>query len=178
MYIDTNNPKFIKIVISDDKIEKLENFIKELIKKKSKESHYKQDNQQMYKRHYTGFLGELAVEQYLEKDLVDYSIGNAYKYKVADLHKLGFRLGVKTVENGKCPVIKKRPIDHEVICIKLSRNTVALCGVASIDILKKYSSDDYILDKRIIQRGEKTAFYGFDKLINIRKLYDRVNNGS
>src|SRR4051812_10823231 len=84
-FFDPYKVDFVEVVIPDNKIKLLEEFASKVIQKKSEENHHKIDNGSEYKRFYTGMLGELALEQYLNIDFVDLSIGDSQKYAVADL---------------------------------------------------------------------------------------------
>jgi len=158
---------FEEITIPKYKITMLENFARSVIEEKSKEEHHIIDNDSEYKRFYTGMLGELAVEEYLGILFVDLSIGNSRKYNNADLKSIGLKLGVKTVEYGKLPVVNKNPQYPEIINIKIDYNKVFICGVATISVLEKYQDDNLILSKKLRERNVKTGFYGLDCLIPI-----------
>lgn len=104
-------------------------------------------------------LGEAALELYLETKFIDWTIGKSIDYHVPDLSKIGLNVGIKTVEWGKFLVIFKNSLSPEIIMIKRTRNTVLLCGLATNDILNKYQCDDLIIDKKLREKGSKTAFY-------------------
>lgn len=163
---------FIEVIVNETKVKKLNNFVKKVIHEKIKENHHKIDNKNEYKRFYTGMLGELALEQYLNKNFVDLSIGKSSDYNSADLKKIGIKIGVKTVEYGKFPVIYKNSYYPEIIILKTDINKVLICGIATVDVLKQYQNEDFILSPLLKKRNTKTGFYGFDKLISFKTIED------
>ena len=162
--------KFHKVIIPEDKILKLENFVKELVDAKMKESHHKIDGNNEFKRHYTGLLGELALEELLGISIIDWSIGNSNEYNNADI--LDLKIGIKTVEYGKFPIIFKKNYYPQIINIKTRRNIVFVCGLATGFVLNECQDDDLILSPSLRARNTKTGFYGFDKLKQFKSLED------
>ena len=144
----------------------------QVIKHKMSESHHKADSGQMYNRFLTGVLGEIAIEEYLNCDIVDWSIGNSNIYNVADLSSIGVNVGVKTVEYGKFPVIHKQIKRPEIINLKISDKEILICGVATISNMIQYSNDDLIKSPSLRRRGTKTGFYGFKDLIQFNGLIE------
>lgn len=153
--------KFLLVSVSKTKIAKINDFVENVIKIKMQENQYKKDYKSLYKRFYTGILGEAAIEEHLGLEFIDYSIGESSFYNVADLSKLHINMGIKTVELGKFPIVHKMPCRPEIINIKYSENQVYICGIASINALKKYQDDKLILDDNLRKKGTKTGFYGF-----------------
>lgn len=156
--------KFIKVTFDSKDLAFLDKFVKKVIKEKIKESHYQIDNDSMYKRFYTGFLGEMAVSKMLHKDLVNWNIDKSEIFNVADLKGLNLDIGVKTVEFGKYPVVSKNPERAEIIALK-ENDSIYLCGVATKNTLLNKSTDSLILSSNLRKRNVKTAFYGFNDLI-------------
>lgn len=126
----------------------------------------------MYKRFLTGTLGEIALEKHLGVDgIFNRHIGDSKYHNKADLLRIGINnVGVKTVERGKHPIIPKFPREHQIIMEKLSDTQIRLCGFASISVLEEYQLDALVLDKKLLDRGTKTAFWGFDYLLMFRNL--------
>lgn len=153
--------KFIPIHFFEDEIIHIRNFAKEASVAKLKEPHYQIDDGSLEKRFFTGFLGELAVSMILEGFKLDLTIGDSSKFNLPDISR--HNMGIKTVEWGKFPIVHKRPKRSEIICI-LERNIVYVCGIASIDNMKKNSSDELILSKNLRDRNVKTGFHGFADL--------------
>ena len=162
--------KIIPVIVKQDRINKVKDFCNELIKVKERESHHVIDGNKEFKRFYTGFLGESAVESFLGVDFMDWTIGESSIYHVADLSKLSIDCGVKTVEKGKFPVIHKQSDKSQIICIKVSLNKVYILGIADIDVLNTYQDDNLILSPFLRRRNVKTGFYGFEKLNKMKTV--------
>ena len=143
---------------------KLDQFIKDIVAKKKSESHHKSDPHNEAYRWRTGMGGEMALEQYLGKPFVDFSVGNSEDYHVPDLSKLGLNVGIKTVEHGKYPVIFKRSERPEIIILRLSDDTFGILGLVTSEDLNKHQNDDEILSPALRARGTKTAFTGLHKI--------------
>lgn len=157
------SPMKVKITLSEEVETKLKAFIKEVIEAKQTEEHHKVDNGQEAKRWYTGFAGESALEKYLDAEYVDLTVGNSKQYHVSDLSKLGLDIGVKTVESGKFPIIFKKSYSPQIIVVK-DNTDLYICGMATVNTLNKYQSDELILSPALKARGTKTGFYGFEYL--------------
>lgn len=171
-YITKYSDNFKRVLISDEYANKIHNFVKKLIDRKKRESHHKIDCQKEEKRFLTGLLGEAALEKLLNLSIIDWSIGDSNDYHHPDIP--GYKLGIKTVEQGKFPIIFKKNYYPQVICILSSKikNLVFVCGIATVDVLNEYQDDNLILDKNLRARGTKTGFFGFDKLIKVTQLSD------
>jgi hypothetical protein len=157
--------KFHRIKLDDSHYQKANEWAERVAIEKQKESHWQIDNHQGIKRIRTGVLGEIAIEIFLDKDFIDWSIDESKYYHTPDLKSIGFNTGVKTVEYGKFPVIFKSNTYPQIInIIRHDDRTVFLCGVASSDALNNYQSDDLIISPQLRARGTKTGFYGFEHL--------------
>ena len=167
---------FELVVLNDEDIKKIKNFVSKIIGVKLSEAHHKIDYGMEHKRWMNGLLGERAVENYINKKFVDLSIGDSKQYHVSDMSKLGIQCGIKTVEIGKFPIIFKVSKMPEIIVIKESEYNYHICGVATTEVLNKYQSEDFILSENLRKRGTKTAFYGFEHLISPIKLKKRFSN--
>ena len=167
---------FALVRLEDSDIRKVEEFVPRLIEKKLSESHHRIDSNMEYKRWVNGILGECAVEKYIRRTFIDWSIGDSKKYHVSDLSKLGIKCGIKTVQAGKLPIIFKRAKEPEIIVIQESLYNYYICGVATEKVLNKYQSDEFVKSGRLRSRGTKTAFYGFEHLISPVKLKERFKN--
>lgn len=163
---------FTKVIIPEDKITQIHNFCIEMAKIKLGESHYEYDNSQIYKRNYTGKLGEVALEILLNSSFVDFTVGDSKFYNQPDLSPLNLDIGIKTVEYSKYPLIFKNNQKPEIINLKMSRNEVLVCGVAMLSCLKQYQDDNLVLDPNLRRRGVKTGFYGFSKLSSFSSRED------
>jgi hypothetical protein len=178
------SPMLEKVIIDENVQSQIKSFVKEVVSSKTKEEHHKKDNGQEEKRWYTGFSGESALEKFLGQEFVDLSVGNSNAYHVSDLSKLGLDIGVKTVEKGKFPIIFKKSKSPQVIIIKSSDSKFCICGLATIEVLNNYQSDELILSPALRSRGTKTGFYGFEHLKKFENIEDlrmmtkHVKNGT
>lgn len=159
-----------RIIIPDEKIERIRLLAEQIASAKVNEKHHKIDGASEYKRQYTGLLGEAALEEFFGIDIIDYSVGNSKEYNVADLKSIGLDIGVKTVEIRKFPIVHKVPYRPELICVKRRENEVVFFGYASTEVLREYQTDAFILDENLKKRGTKAAFYGFSELIPVDSL--------
>ena len=117
-------------------------------------------------------LGECAVEKFIGKQFIDWTIGDSSFYHTPDLSTLGVNCGVKTVEKGKFPVIFKKSYKPEIIVIKNSDCEFLICGLATVQVLNNYQSDELILSPFLRKRGTKTGFYGFNQLLLPSKIIE------
>lgn len=154
--------------------DKIIDLTQRIIIAKSIEEHHKHDNKQEFKRFYTGLLGEAALEKLFGIDIIDYSVGSSNYFNIADFHKQGLNIGIKTVEIWKFPIIHKHVKRPEIINVRRDDKTVVCFGLATIEVLKKYQNDNYILSPLLKARGTKTGFYGFSELIPINSYEELV----
>lgn len=171
-YVVKNANSFIRVSIDPEYVTKIEQFAKKIAEAKSKEIHHKKDSYNEIKRFTTGLMGEAALEKLLGIDIIDWSIGSSNRYHVPDIP--GYKVGIKTVERDKFPIIFKENYYPQIFCIrnKIRKNLVFICGLATCDVLNTYQDDSLIIDPRLRARNTKTGFYGFDKLIPIHSLDD------
>jgi hypothetical protein len=160
------------VTLSDRTI--LDDFVKAIITKKKEENHHIQDPHNEAKRWRTGMGGELALEKFIDKKFADLTIGNSNDYHVPDLSALGLKVGIKTVELGKYPVIFKRSEKPEIIIIKLDSDRYCILGLASVDVLNKYQDDEEILSPSLRARGSKTGFVGLHSVKRFRSYEELV----
>ena len=145
-------------------------FIAAVMEKKKAEWHHKIDPFNEAVRWRTGVGGELALEQMLGQKFVNLSVGDSKDFHTPDLSKLGLKVGVKSVEKGKYPVIFKRSDKPEIIILKLSDDTFSILGVVLPEDLNKHQDDSLILSPSLRARGTKTAFTGFHKIKPFKNL--------
>lgn len=171
-YVVKFSSRFKCVVIDASYVQKIHDFVSKLVLEKRKEKHHTIDSKNEVKRFLTGFLGEAALEQLLKIKIIDWSIGCSDLYHKPDIP--GYRVGIKTVERNKFPIIFKKNQYPQIICIKsIDRDDVVfICGLADTNTLNMYQSDDLILDRNLRARGTKTGFYGFKYLTVINSLSD------
>lgn len=161
-----------KVEVEKAFIDRITAFVSALTAKKAEEKHHIIDNRKETKRFTTGFLGEAALEKVLGIPIIDWTIGDSDSYHIPDVP--GYKVGIKTVEYGKFPIVFKKNYYPQIICIVDTNKfgTVYVCGIASPDVLNKYQDDDLILDSKLKARGTKTGFYGFDYLEPVHSIVD------
>lgn len=169
---DIDLSQYTKIVIPPEKVAKLKSFVDDIVAAKASEEHHQRDSGQESKRFMTGFGGEMALEEFFGKEFIDYTIGESTQFHVSDLKKLGYNVGVKSVEKGKEHIIFKVSKEPELLLIKESDDTYYLCGLATHDVLMQNQDDSLILSSALRKRGTKTAFTGYDKLTKVNSLQD------
>lgn len=164
-----NAKKFIPVIVPDFKIIKIRELARDIVLAKQKEEHHKVDCKQEYKRFVTGLMGEAAVEEYLNVKIIEWDVGNSTNYNHPDMQK--FKIGIKTAERNKFPVITKENKYPQIICVLSDKkpNVVFICGLATTDVLNRYQSETLILSPNLLERGTKTGFYGFHKLKQIKR---------
>ena len=171
-YVIPYSKNFIKVYIDDKKVKEIEYFVSKLILEKKSELHHMIDGFNETKRFVTGFMGEAAMEILLKAEITDYTIGNSMVYHVSDLKKCGYDVGIKTVEYGKFPVIFKKSQRPEIFLIKKGKNDLYVCGLATVELLKKFQDDDLILSPSLRKKGTKTCYYNFKDLLKVESLHD------
>ena len=171
-YVSKYSDNFIRIVIDDEYAERIKEFANRIVKKKATEDHHLVDNRQELKRFTTGLMGEAALEKLFNMNIIDWTVGDSKDYHHPDVP--GYRVGIKSVEKWKFPIIFKHNWYPQIICIISDniKNLVFVCGMASPDVLNNYQSDNLVIDKKILERGSKTAFWGFPYLTPVKSLDD------
>jgi hypothetical protein len=171
-YVVAFSDSFKRALIEQDYVNRISEFVKELIAAKAAEEHHQRDNLKVIKRFTTGYLGEATLEKLLGIKIIDWTIGNSGSYHHPDIP--GYSVGIKTVEQGKFPIIFKENHYPQIICIRSSKtpNLIFVCGLATTDILNTYQDESLILDSNLRARGTKTGFYGFQHLKPITSIND------
>ena len=135
---------FVRVVLDPGYVSRIQNFVTELVEAKSKEDHHKIDSNKEVKRFTTGFLGEAALEKLFGIPIIDWTIGYSGLYHIPDIP--GYRVGIKTVERDKFPIIFKDNSYPQIICIKSTKynNLIFVCGLATSNVLNNYQDEHYI----------------------------------
>ena len=122
--------------------------------------------------HRDSFLDTFSLERDRGIPIINWTIGYSGLYHIPDIP--GYRVGIKTVERDKFPIIFKDNSYPQIICIKSTKynNLIFVCGLATSNVLNNYQDDDLILDPNLRARGTKTGFYGFEQLVPIKSLND------
>jgi hypothetical protein len=159
---------FERLELSNEEVELVEYTATKIADAKRIEKGYLTDSGSLVKRWTTGLGGEVALGNYLNQRIMDETVGPSTEYNIGDLKKIGLNIGVKSVEYGKFPLVHVNPVRCEIILIKHPKKYMyMICGLYTPDIMKAYSSRDFVLDERV--RETKTGFYGIP-------LYKKFNN--
>ena len=160
-----------KVSLSSNRDAQIRSFVKQVIEKKRAEGgQYFKDPESLAKRYLTGWGGECAVEQYIGKSFVDFTIGDSHDYYVPDLRSAGYEVGVKTVNMGDFPLLRKPTPSSsntpQIIVIRESRYDFYICGLATYDVVNDPSNFSQLLVRSggVLEVGVKSAFYRFDLL--------------
>lgn len=94
---------FVRVVLDPGYVSRIQNFVTELVEAKAKEDHHKIDSNKEVKRFTTGFLGEAALEKLFGIPIINWTIGYSGLYHIPDIP--GYRVGIKTVERDKFPLL-------------------------------------------------------------------------
>ena len=170
-WVYPNLASYPKVSLSTDKDAQIRSFVKKVIEKKRQEGgQYFKDPKSLAKRYLTGWGGECAVEQHIGKSFVDFSIGDSNDYYVPDLRSAGYEVGVKTVNMGDFPLLRKPTPSSsntpQVIVIRKSNLDFYICGLATYDVVNDPSNFSQLLVRSggVLEVGVKAAFYRFDLL--------------
>jgi hypothetical protein len=160
-----------KVSLSSNKDAQIRSFVKQVIERKRAEGgQYFKDPESLAKRYLTGWGGECAVEQHIGKSFVDFTIGDSHDYYVPDLRSAGYEVGVKTVNMGDFPLLRKPTPSSsntpQIIVIRESRLYFYICGLATYDVVNDPSNFSQLLVRSggVLEVGVKSAFYRFDLL--------------
>jgi len=170
--------QFPKVTLSENKDLQIRSFVKKVIEKKQSEGgQYFNDSKSLAKRYYTGWGGECAVEKHIGKSFVDFTIGDSHNYYVPDLRPAGYEVGVKTVNMGDFPLLRKPSASSsntpQVIVLRETPLDFYICGLANYDVVNDPSNFSQLLVRSggVLEVGNKSAFYRFDLLENLISKY-------
>lgn len=165
----------------------LGDFLPRWAKAKMKESRFKMDSGQLVERGQTGFLGEAAIEVLLDTPVLDRDgagrllVRDSRDFYTSDLCTTGLDVGVKTVEWGKFPIIKRNVRRPQMISFRMDAQTFLVGGYASMKVLREHQTSVYVLNEALRNKRmnngqiEKTSFWGFHQLVQVRSLKELRN---
>lgn len=169
-YVTPYLPSYPKVSLSPNREAEVSEFVDRIVERKLLEGgQYSEDAGSMPKRFMTGFCGECAVEEYLGKRFVDFSIGHSKTYNIPDLQSIGLEIGIKTVNLGDFPLLKipspSSPQTPQIIVLK-EGSTYHIAGIATFEIVneRKNFHLSYVRSTSVAEREGKSAFYRFDLL--------------
>lgn len=170
-FVGQHLQSYPKVSLSTNQDAQISSFVKKVIEKKRSEGgQYFKDPESLAKRYLTGWGGECAVEQYIGKPFVDFTVGDSQDYYVPDLRSAGYEVGVKTVNMGDFPLLRKPTPSSsntpQVIVIRESRYDFYICGLATYEVVNDPSNFSPLLVRSggVLELGVKSAFYRFDLL--------------
>ena len=164
-YLIEPHLKYKPIVKLDDiDIKRVREFSEIIVKAKQQEAQYEIDGLSIQKRFFGGICSEVAIEKYLGIQFVDYTIGGSRNYNVPDMEKAGIRGGVKSTEQGKFPIVYTKNYYPQAMVVKPPNHRFKIAGVGKPKVLDRYQSDLFVLDKNILKKQTKSAFFGFGSL--------------
>ncbi len=168
---------FIRVKLDASDVKRAFKWALDMVEAKELEMLGARDSGSSFKRLSNGILGELAIERLLGTQFIDWSIGHSRDYQRPDLIQLGERVGIKTVEHGKFPIIARVNEYPQLINIYRSADQVCfVCGLASAEALNTYQSDELILSAALRRKGLKTGFYGFHMLTSPHDIIDKYRD--
>jgi hypothetical protein len=168
--------RFVKIKMTDAEIRKANHWVIEMQDAKLPEFFKVNDFNNAHQRIFTGVIGEMAIEKYIGKEFIDWSIGEAVDYQKPDLSAIGLDYGVKTVLHGKFPIIYKQNTYPQIFVVyRYTDQTAFVCGTASVEVLNQYQSDDLVISPFLKAKKIKTGFYGFGALESPSKLLENID---
>lgn len=172
---------YIRVQITAEEEMMLSKTAQRMNKKEEKEYVYTLDNRGISTRWFVGLVGEYAVSKVLKQwglidDMPSFDLeeGLSYLYDTADMIKVGFNLGCKTVGIGKAALVKEHEKYPEIISVyDKFQKVVYICGIATPDVLNRYSDLSLVEDDRVRSKAGsvagKVGFNRFDKLIPFSK---------
>lgn len=181
-YFEPEIDRFQRLTISSEGFKRASEWANQAVGEKKDEKVHKIDDDREEVRWLTGTTGETALEEFLGASFRDETFGESRKYGVPDLEPLGIRAGVKCIKRGNFPVVPVNPKWPEVIVVKDDAEFY-ICGIATPQDMRECSTMGLILNRKLRERGVKTGFYGFDRLIpfnnlaELKMLVERIGKG-
>lgn len=165
--------KFKKIILEDEYANKLATAIWKQIKSDENRLGRKLNNQEIdrYKKIYMQVGGEVALEQLLQLDFVDYEhlSGNDEPF-INKIIRNG-KVNVITFSYGFFPLVyRKTYLKTIFICMK-SKKEFYICGLGTPTIINGYNSQELVYSQRLKDLN-RSAFYAF---YNLSPLNDDLN---
>ena len=177
-YSAVRKKNVITIPLTKEMTDEAENWAKQVIEAKKKESHHKTDGHQELKRWSTGALGEIVLGKYLGVNIHDKGIGKSTSYNVPDLEVLGLRCGVKTFNVNNFPLTNRLSLSTSYpqifIAVCTQYKKAYIFGMADVEDLKMNERNPetnlFVKDSNALKR--KVAFIALDSLKTFKTLDD------
>ena len=185
---EDNKENFIEIKIPGYVFEKIMDFSKDVANFKKTEGHKQytdKDSIYIINNFLVGVCCEYATLRWLDKEyLLDLGVGRVKDFNFADLRFADLDIGVKASKIGNAPLVYKNPVRPEIICTckpSFTKNesgvweiskieSVYICGLATIETLKRYQDINFLIDKDSKQATYKSGFYGYSHLTYPQEL--------
>jgi hypothetical protein len=176
-HIDPYLKNAVVITLTEKEIKPCYPIVSERAAKKI--SQWKTDTDYRWERELTGMLGELAVEKWLGLNFIDWTHGLSKDYDSPDLKPLGLNVGIKCAIYGNYPCVPLNPTYPQIMALRkriegTRTNEILLCGIAKTVIVKQYQDELLITEEA---RERKAGFYGFNMLLPIASLKEKISNG-
>jgi len=160
------------VELTEEEITSISEKVIKIVNKKMKE--YTCDKESVYYRFISSFLGRYAVCKYLglPMETLDFTIGKSSKYQnKSAISKYG--INVSTVAHGRKHIIKKKNIFPIVFVYQLSQNKYHIVGLGQTTHINDVNNhDDKSIWGSLTEKGSKTVFTGYDKLIPVKAFTD------
>jgi hypothetical protein len=147
-----------------------------LIKEKPKEPGYQIDGAYLGKRVKTGTDSE-AVSTAMFKIPFNDKLGKSWEFGDPDIENT---IGIKSSVHGNCAMVERAPTGPQLLMVKDFRSRrytpqkgFYFCGIATVAMQLKYETIHRLTDTSAYFKPDKykpkTGFYGYKKLIPIRR---------
>jgi hypothetical protein len=134
--------------------------------KRNTEEYYRErDGKKLEIRYTRGNDGELALSIYYKINMLTRKIGHTFEFAEPDGKKVGLNFGSKASRPYNFHMVPINPKCIEFMVIVNSKKVATLLGLATPEIMRKYSCRDYIWDDDAYFQGLKMGFYGYRFLI-------------
>lgn len=183
-----------RIEVNEEKYKLICNFGEEYVKDKGNVPHYAKDPNEFVPRVIGGHMGEAAMEDLLEIEIVNTDPTFSYDKNVPDLHNAGIITGVKTHKKPNPPLLNfvsdnfynsltdEKKKDHRYPQVILSWDisqprVFYMLGVFAPSVLfhKDYLAWDLIWDPKLAARRAKVPFIGVDRGIQFDTVEELKN---
>lgn len=161
----------IKVVIPKEQVQKLILLAYQIASAKQGSYWYQKDSHALVERYTRGLCGEQAVEYYLETPVVEW-VADKKGHAHPDIQ--AYYMGVKTYREGMPAIVERKQTYPQVFCkcdeevIDGTKDIeVSIMGVGMPDVVMANLDDKQVRDWRILRKKTKSAFVGYDKLIDL-----------
>lgn len=159
------------VVIPREQVQKLILLAYQIASAKQGSYWYQKDSHALVERYTRGLCGEQAVEYYLETPVVEW-VADKKGHAHPDVQQ--YNMGVKTYRDNLPAIVERKQTYPQIFC-KCNEEVidgtkdieVSIIGVGTPDVVMNNLDDKQVKDWRILRKKTKSAFVGYDKLIDI-----------